>query len=205
MQWESCCPQAPLFLSFYGVEATSIQCNEILGICFEFGGDIDPPSILIFILFTVRRERERREMFGCKCFCWGGRYDSLSPEPEPFSLPAPIPQWPEGTDSSNSWFGCRFWNLGFGFVWYSDMGFDLFVVGLCFLLLMGCFEFICGFPYGWISPPLPFLGNGFFFFFFWVSGLEEQVQMLVLIRLRVSVFLCFIGFMCSSFGAVGYL
>ncbi|XXG61795.1 hypothetical protein AAC387_Pa05g0316 [Persea americana] len=37
-------------------------------------------------------------MFGCECFCWkwNGSYDSVSPEPEPFSLPSSIPQWPEG-------------------------------------------------------------------------------------------------------------
>ncbi|XP_058094961.1 hypothetical protein At1g04090-like [Magnolia sinica] len=35
-------------------------------------------------------------MFDCKCFCWNRAYDVVSPEPEPFSLPSPIPQWPEG-------------------------------------------------------------------------------------------------------------
>ncbi|XP_077250887.1 hypothetical protein At1g04090-like [Tasmannia lanceolata] len=36
-------------------------------------------------------------MFGCNCFFgWNKVYDILSPEPEPFSLPLPIPQWPEG-------------------------------------------------------------------------------------------------------------
>ncbi|GLT54076.1 hypothetical protein SLA2020_273060 [Shorea laevis] len=36
-------------------------------------------------------------MFGCKCFYWN-RVPDFSPpaEPEPFSLPAPIPKWPEG-------------------------------------------------------------------------------------------------------------
>ncbi|KAF5482482.1 hypothetical protein F2P56_003048 [Juglans regia] len=36
-------------------------------------------------------------MFGCKCFFWNTVTDfSSPPEPKPFSLPAPIPIWPEG-------------------------------------------------------------------------------------------------------------
>ncbi|KAF8394229.1 hypothetical protein HHK36_020436 [Tetracentron sinense] len=35
-------------------------------------------------------------MFGCKCFYWNRVPDFLSPEPEPFSLPSPIPKWPQG-------------------------------------------------------------------------------------------------------------
>ncbi|XP_068657993.1 hypothetical protein At1g04090-like [Aristolochia californica] len=35
-------------------------------------------------------------MFGCKCFYWGRGYDAVAPEAEPFSLPSPIPRWPEG-------------------------------------------------------------------------------------------------------------
>lgn len=36
-------------------------------------------------------------MFGCKCFYWNSVTDlSSPPESEPFSLPAPIPKWPEG-------------------------------------------------------------------------------------------------------------
>lgn len=64
MQWESCCPQAPLFLSFYGVEATSIQSNEILGICFEFGGDIDPPIYFnIHFIHSEKRKRKERDVW----------------------------------------------------------------------------------------------------------------------------------------------
>ncbi|XP_059626098.1 hypothetical protein At1g04090-like [Cornus florida] len=35
-------------------------------------------------------------MFGCKCFHWSRVLDFSPPEPESFSLPAPIPQWPQG-------------------------------------------------------------------------------------------------------------
>ncbi|KAL5562008.1 hypothetical protein UlMin_031755 [Ulmus minor] len=35
-------------------------------------------------------------MFGCKCFNWNKLPNSLSPEPEIFSLPAPLPNWPQG-------------------------------------------------------------------------------------------------------------
>lgn len=37
-------------------------------------------------------------MFGCECLCWETEpeFYSSEPEPEPFSLPAPLPDWPEG-------------------------------------------------------------------------------------------------------------
>ncbi|XP_030516023.2 LOW QUALITY PROTEIN: uncharacterized protein LOC115729550 [Rhodamnia argentea] len=35
-------------------------------------------------------------MFGCKCLSWNGIAGRSHPQPEPFSLPAPIPQWPPG-------------------------------------------------------------------------------------------------------------
>lgn len=36
-------------------------------------------------------------MFGCKCFYWNTPSDFSQPvQPQPYSLPAPIPQWPEG-------------------------------------------------------------------------------------------------------------
>ncbi|KAH0465840.1 hypothetical protein IEQ34_005943 [Dendrobium chrysotoxum] len=37
-------------------------------------------------------------MAGYTCFCWnrGGVYDLVSSEPEPFSLPSAIPEWPKG-------------------------------------------------------------------------------------------------------------
>ncbi|CAK9149966.1 unnamed protein product [Ilex paraguariensis] len=35
-------------------------------------------------------------MFGCKCFHWSRVADFVQPEQETFSLPAPMPQWPEG-------------------------------------------------------------------------------------------------------------
>lgn len=35
-------------------------------------------------------------MFGCKCLSWNGIAGGPRPQPEPFSLPAPIPQWPPG-------------------------------------------------------------------------------------------------------------
>ncbi|PON44374.1 Vacuolar protein sorting-associated protein [Parasponia andersonii] len=35
-------------------------------------------------------------MYGCKCLCWNRLPDFLPPEPETFSLPAPLPNWPPG-------------------------------------------------------------------------------------------------------------
>ncbi|XP_052211484.1 hypothetical protein At1g04090 [Diospyros lotus] len=35
-------------------------------------------------------------MFDCRCFHWSRIVDFLSPLPDAFSLPAPIPQWPQG-------------------------------------------------------------------------------------------------------------
>ncbi|XP_014491492.1 uncharacterized protein LOC106754063 [Vigna radiata var. radiata] len=36
------------------------------------------------------------EMFSCDCFGWNSFPESYPSEPEPFSLPAPLPQWPQG-------------------------------------------------------------------------------------------------------------
>ncbi|CBI22319.3 unnamed protein product, partial [Vitis vinifera] len=35
-------------------------------------------------------------MFGCECFCWNRDSQYRPLEPQPFSLPAPIPEWPRG-------------------------------------------------------------------------------------------------------------
>lgn len=54
------------------------------------------------VLFMWERERGRESfgfgetMFGCKCFYWKKLTDLFPPEPEPFSLPDPNPQWPPG-------------------------------------------------------------------------------------------------------------
>lgn len=38
-----------------------------------------------------------RKMFGCECFYWSRVNTELDlPEPQPFSLPSPIPPWPQG-------------------------------------------------------------------------------------------------------------
>jgi hypothetical protein len=45
-------------------------------------------------------------MFGgyCECFCWSNQdfYDDdfYLPDPQPFSLPAPLPKWPQGINTS---------------------------------------------------------------------------------------------------------
>lgn len=45
-------------------------------------------------------------MFGgyCECFCWSNQdfYDDdfYLPDPQPFSLPAPLPIWPQGINTS---------------------------------------------------------------------------------------------------------
>ncbi|CAM8894423.1 unnamed protein product [Rhodiola kirilowii] len=64
-------------------------------------------------------------MFGCECLSWN-RLDDLPPEvPRPFSLPAPIPQWPPGQG-----FGAGSINLGdlevtmitrFEFIWLCSL------------------------------------------------------------------------------------
>lgn len=35
-------------------------------------------------------------MLGCKCLTWTRVAGLLEQQPETFSLPAPIPQWPQG-------------------------------------------------------------------------------------------------------------
>ncbi|KAL6564515.1 hypothetical protein OROMI_015965 [Orobanche minor] len=42
------------------------------------------------------------KMLGCKCFFWNRVSDLVQPEPEYFTLPDPIPQWPEGTGFATS-------------------------------------------------------------------------------------------------------
>ncbi|CAI0385221.1 unnamed protein product [Linum tenue] len=50
-------------------------------------------------------------MFGCDCIYWNQQQQSVDfgslPEPQPFSLPAPLPQWPQGQG-----FGTGIMNLG---------------------------------------------------------------------------------------------
>ncbi|KAI3956573.1 hypothetical protein MKW92_015479 [Papaver armeniacum] len=40
-------------------------------------------------------------MDGCKCFYWNRDYDVCTPELEPFTLPSPIPEWPQGQGFGN--------------------------------------------------------------------------------------------------------
>ncbi|KAF5741821.1 Vacuolar protein sorting-associated protein [Tripterygium wilfordii] len=40
-------------------------------------------------------------MFGCKCFYWNSIADQSPSEPETFSLPAPLPDWPPGQGFSS--------------------------------------------------------------------------------------------------------
>ncbi|CAL5208426.1 unnamed protein product [Lathyrus oleraceus] len=35
-------------------------------------------------------------MFGCECFCWDTVLESFPSDPLPYSLPSPLPQWPQG-------------------------------------------------------------------------------------------------------------
>ncbi|KAL6146846.1 hypothetical protein ACLB2K_057523 [Fragaria x ananassa] len=38
-------------------------------------------------------------MFGCECWCWSSEYEELYDqfdEPKPYSLPSPLPKWPQG-------------------------------------------------------------------------------------------------------------
>lgn len=43
-------------------------------------------------------------MFGCRCFNWNSLADLLPMEPDTFSLPAPLPKWPQGTKISSLFF-----------------------------------------------------------------------------------------------------
>lgn len=36
------------------------------------------------------------KMFGCECFYWNRASELYQSKPEPFSLPSPIPEWPQG-------------------------------------------------------------------------------------------------------------
>ncbi|XVF81065.1 hypothetical protein PTKIN_Ptkin15bG0126400 [Pterospermum kingtungense] len=64
-------------------------------------------------------------MFGCKCFYWNRRNQMAYWEPESFSLPAPLPQWPRGQGFASGKI-----NLGelevakiskFKFIWSSNL------------------------------------------------------------------------------------
>lgn len=50
----------------------------------------------------------------------------MLPEPEPFSLPSSIPQWPEGSYLSKILILCGFYDLGHEFILNSEMGFGLY-------------------------------------------------------------------------------
>ncbi|CAJ2628495.1 unnamed protein product [Trifolium pratense] len=46
-------------------------------------------------------------MFSCECFCWDIVPEFIVSDPLPFSLPSPLPQWPQGGG-----FGCERMSLG---------------------------------------------------------------------------------------------
>ncbi|PKA46469.1 putative holliday junction resolvase [Apostasia shenzhenica] len=52
----------------------------------------------LLLRIVVGLEGGGKEMDGCKCFCWkrGRVYDFVSREPESFSLPSAMPEWPVG-------------------------------------------------------------------------------------------------------------
>nr|DAD20057.1 TPA_asm: hypothetical protein HUJ06_021520 [Nelumbo nucifera] len=52
-------------------------------------------------------------MFVCKCFYWTRVSDCFLHEPEPYSLPAPIPEWPEDECSEEN-------HCGRGFFWFPE-------------------------------------------------------------------------------------
>ncbi|KAI4350075.1 hypothetical protein L6164_010598 [Bauhinia variegata] len=41
------------------------------------------------------------EMIGCDCFCWNRVPEFYPSEPDPFSLPSPLPEWPQGAGFSS--------------------------------------------------------------------------------------------------------
>ncbi|KAG6434562.1 hypothetical protein SASPL_106200 [Salvia splendens] len=47
----------------------------------------------------IRRWCRLLKMLGCRCLSWNSVTDFTQPEPEFFSLPEPLPQWPQGTSS----------------------------------------------------------------------------------------------------------
>ncbi|KAG8389150.1 hypothetical protein BUALT_Bualt02G0199200 [Buddleja alternifolia] len=52
--------------------------------------------ILKYIVkLTIFCRGDKMMMMGCKCFVWSRVTDFTQPEPEYFSLPDPIPQWPQ--------------------------------------------------------------------------------------------------------------
>lgn len=63
---------------------------------------------------------------GCECFCWEDLSEFCPQEPQPFSLPSPLPDWPQGIILALGDF-IRLWN--FVILW------NYF---LCFLIILSC-------------------------------------------------------------------
>lgn len=63
-------------------------------------------------------------MFGCKCLHWNRPYDFVSTEPEPFSLPHSLPQWPKGI-----------------LIWFAFFAYSLFGWRVCIKLRSGFWSF----------------------------------------------------------------
>lgn len=122
-------------------------------------------AILFKVLLHVREPFAM--MFGCKCLYWNAVTD-LSPAslPEPFSLPAPVPKWPEGMRllglffwlmpiflwKWNVGFASFFWSIMDGWVWLRSVSwvscgftffFCAFLVGACFWIFLRLW-FACG-------------------------------------------------------------
>lgn len=83
-------------------------------------------------------------MFMCKCFYRNQLNDLCPPEPEPFSLPAPIPQWPPGMKIDCK--GLIFGNSECGFCLVFGLFMDFGLKGLWIVMnAFNCGGYICFF------------------------------------------------------------
>lgn len=58
-------------------------------------------------------------MLGCECFCWESESDFYSSEPEPFHLPAALPEWPQGMSLQTN--SSQFFETLENFFWEVDL------------------------------------------------------------------------------------
>ncbi|XP_047982127.1 uncharacterized protein LOC125223161 isoform X2 [Salvia hispanica] len=76
----------------------------------------------------IRRWCRLLKMLGCRCLSWNSVTDFAPPEPEFFSLPEPLPQWPQGSGFATSRIDlgglevCQITN--FEFIWCSNPSTD---------------------------------------------------------------------------------
>ena len=120
-------------------------------------------------------------MFGCQCFQWSRIAELLPPDTKTFSLPAPIPTWPQG-----SWeLGCK--NVGFCVIVLLVLSFFFFFFLLLWWIMPWVWVILCGFLFSgfllkvevWILFKEIQCGRIWIFFFLvinWIVGFDKTLR-----------------------------